>query len=138
MDVQVTPLLERVDARERELTAAAEQLRTQIDELTTRLRELDEEIENLAATRKTLLALPPVAPEPTEEPPALPAHPAYQQILETFAETPGPKRARDLCQALDLPLTPKSIESTRHKLKRLVSLGVLAEAEPGLFAKRRP
>ncbi|MFF3504950.1 hypothetical protein [Streptomyces sp. NPDC003247] len=43
MDVQVTPLLERGDARERELTAAAEQLSTQIDELTTRLRELDGE-----------------------------------------------------------------------------------------------
>jgi hypothetical protein len=41
-------------------------------------------------------------------------------------------------EAVDLPLTPKSIESTRHKLKRLVSLGVLAEPEPGLFAQRRP
>lgn len=47
-------------------------------------------------------------------------------------------RARDLCQALDLPLKPKNIESTRHKLKRLVSLGVLAETEPGLFIQRRP
>ncbi|MFB7215473.1 hypothetical protein [Streptomyces sp. NPDC056255] len=136
MDAQVAPLLERIDARERELGTAAEQLRTQIDELTARL--LDEEIENLAVTRKTLLALPPSAPGPTEEPPALPAHPAYRQILDTFAETHGAKRARDLCQALDLPLTPKSIESTRHKLKRLVSLGVLAETEPGLFVQRRP
>ncbi|MFJ9721062.1 hypothetical protein ACIRPQ_34945 [Streptomyces sp. NPDC101213] len=33
MDDQVTPLLERIDARERELGTAAEQLRTQIDEL---------------------------------------------------------------------------------------------------------
>ncbi|MFE4336940.1 hypothetical protein ACFRQM_48795 [Streptomyces sp. NPDC056831] len=40
-----------------------------MDELTARLRELDEEIGNLAVTRKTLLALPPAAPEPTEEPP---------------------------------------------------------------------
>ncbi|MFF1844998.1 hypothetical protein ACFVW9_25275 [Streptomyces sp. NPDC058217] len=109
-----------------------------MDELTSRLRELDEEIGNLAVTRKTLLALPPATPEPTEEPPVLPNHPAYQQILNPFAETPGPKRARDLCQVLDLPLTPKTIESTRHKLKRLVSLGVLTETEPGLFAQRRP
>ncbi|MFD9125720.1 hypothetical protein [Kitasatospora sp. NPDC059571] len=138
MDAQITPLLERIDARERELGTAAEQLRTQIDELAARPRELDEEIENLAVTRKTLRTLPATAPEPTQEPPALPTHPAYQQILGTFAKTPGPKRARDLCQALDLPLTPKSIESTRHKLKRLVGLGVLAETEPGLFAQRRP
>jgi hypothetical protein len=47
-------------------------------------------------------------------------------------------RARDLCERLDLAVTPKNIESTRHKLKRLVSLGVLAEPEPGLFTQRRP
>ncbi|MFE5177674.1 hypothetical protein [Streptomyces sp. NPDC056634] len=138
MDAQVTPLMERIDARERELVGDAEQIRAQMDELTARLRELDEEIGNLVVTRKPLLALPPAAPEPSEEPPVLPNHPAYQQILNAFAETPGPKRARDLCQVLDLPLTPKTIESTRHKLKRLVSLGVLTETEPGLFAQRRP
>ncbi|MFE4923256.1 hypothetical protein [Streptomyces sp. NPDC056661] len=126
--------MERIDAGERELVGDAEQIRAQMDELTARLRELDEEIGNLAVTRKSLLALPPATPEP----PVLPNHPAYQQILNAFAETPGPKRARDLCQVLDLPLTPKTIESTRHKLKRLVSLGVLAETEPGLFAQRRP
>ncbi|WP_432104153.1 hypothetical protein [Streptomyces sp. bgisy091] len=137
MNAQVTPLLERIDARERELAIAAEKLRTQIDELAARLRGLDEEIESLAVTRKTLLALPP-APEPAKEPPDLPAHPAYQQILDVFADAAGPMRARDLCQALDLPLKPKNIESTRHKLKRLVGLGVLAETEPGLFIRRRP
>jgi hypothetical protein len=137
VDAQVTPLLERIDAHERELGAAAEQLRTQIDELTGRLRELDEEIENLAVTRKTLLTLPTSAPEPAEPPPALPAHPAYQQILDSFADAAGPMRARDLCGRLDLTITPKNIESTRHKLKRLISLGILAEPEPGLFTQRR-
>ncbi|MFE4546575.1 hypothetical protein [Streptomyces sp. NPDC056785] len=138
MDAQITPLLERIDARERELVGGAERIRAQMDELTARLRELDEEIENLAVTRKTLLALPPAAPEPAEEPPVLPAHPAYQQILDVFADAAGPMRTRDLCERLDLTIAPKNIESTRHKLKRLVSLGVLVEAEPGLFAQRRP
>ncbi|MBO1332602.1 hypothetical protein [Streptomyces sp. VRA16 Mangrove soil] len=137
MDDQVTPLLERIDARERELAGDATRIRAQMDELTARLRELDEEIESLAVIRKTLLALPPL-PEPAEEPPVLSAHPAYQQILDVFADAVGPMRARDLCQALDLPLKPKNIESTRHKLKRLVSLGVLAETEPGLFIRRLP
>ncbi|ROR00380.1 hypothetical protein EDE04_6946 [Streptomyces sp. 2132.2] len=126
------------DARERELATTAEQLRTQIDGLTARLRELDEEMENLAVTRKTLLALPPTTPEPTDPPPAPPDHPAYQQILTVFADATGPMRARNLCQRLALSLMPKNIESTRHKLKRLVSLGVLAEPEPGLFAQHRP
>ncbi|TQK49801.1 hypothetical protein FBY35_0070 [Streptomyces sp. SLBN-118] len=129
MDDQVTPLLERIDARERELVGDAAQIRAQMDELTARLRELDEEVESLAVTRKTLLALPPATPEPAEEPPVLPANPAYQQILDVFADAAGPMRSRDLCQALDLPLKPRNIESTRHKLKRLVGLGVLAETD---------
>ncbi|MFF3411596.1 hypothetical protein ACFYW8_36570 [Streptomyces sp. NPDC002742] len=53
-----------------------------------------------------------------------------------------PMRARDLCQALDLDpdldldldIIPKNIESTPHKLKRLVDRGILSEAEPGLFS----
>ncbi|MFD0034518.1 hypothetical protein ACWGDS_31045 [Streptomyces sp. NPDC055059] len=57
-------------------------------------------------TRKMLLALPPAAPEPTDPPPVLPAHPAYQQILDAFAEAVGPMRARDLCERLDLAVAP--------------------------------
>ncbi|MER6299254.1 hypothetical protein ABT247_06720 [Kitasatospora sp. NPDC001539] len=33
---------------------------------------------------------------------------------------------------------PKNIESTRHKLKRLVSPGVLIEPETGVVARHRP
>ncbi|MGW9133495.1 hypothetical protein [Streptomyces sp. NPDC055681] len=112
MDAQVTPLRERIYAREREIGTAAEELRAQIDALAARLRELDEEMGNLAVTRKTLLALPPTAPEPADPPPVLPAHPAYQQILDAFADAVGPMRARDLCERLDLAVTPKNIETT--------------------------
>ncbi|WP_158801372.1 hypothetical protein [Streptomyces sp. NRRL S-37] len=61
-------------------------------------------------------------------------HPAHQQIPDAV----GPMRARDLCKRLDLAVAPKNIDSTRHKLERLVGLGVLAGTEPGLFAQRRP
>ncbi|MFC4470891.1 hypothetical protein ACFPH6_41445 [Streptomyces xiangluensis] len=37
-----------------------------------------------------------------------------------------------------LDITPKNIEGTRHKLKRLVGRGILAETEPGLFTQPRP
>ncbi|MEV2270479.1 hypothetical protein [Nonomuraea africana] len=47
-------------------------------------------------------------------------------------------RARDLCQALDLPMVAKNTENIRSKLKRLVSRGVLVETEPGLFAQPCP
>jgi len=50
----------------------------------------------------------------------------------------GKHRARDLCQALDLPIVPKNTENIRSKLKRLASRGILAETEPGLFTEPRP
>jgi hypothetical protein len=68
----------------------------------------------------------------------VPDHPAYQQILTTFADTGKPLRARDLCQALDLPIVPKNTEGIRSKLKRLVTRGILTEPEPGLFAQPCP
>lgn len=52
-----------------------------------------------------------------------------------FEHERRPLRARDLCLALDLPVIPKRVEGTCAKLKRLVSLGFLDEAEPGVFAQ---
>jgi hypothetical protein len=132
-------LLDKIDAREQALAREAEQARTQIDDLAARLRELDEAIDHLRITRKTLLFL---AGEPATEqdvpPPVLPGHPLYQQILAVFAEAGRPMRARDLCQALDLPIAPKNTENIRSKLKRLASRGILVETEPGLFTQPHP
>ncbi|CAM5599325.1 hypothetical protein SHIRM173S_09290 [Streptomyces hirsutus] len=69
------------------------------------------------------------------ERPDIPDHPAYLQILTALADAGRPMRARDLCQALDLPILPKNTEGIRSKLKRLVSRGILTEAEPGLFTR---
>jgi cell division septum initiation protein DivIVA len=132
-------LLDKIEAREQALARQAEQTRGQIEELAARLGELDEAIDHLRITRKTLLSL---AAEPASEPaqpaPVLPGHPLYQQILAVFAEAAGPMRARDLCQALDLPVAPKNTENIRSKLKRLASRGILIETEPGLFTQPRP
>jgi hypothetical protein len=70
----------------------------------------------------------------------LPEDPAYQQVLTAFTDLRRPLRARDLCLALELPIVPKNTEGIRSKLKRLVSRGILAEAEPepGLFTLPRP
>jgi hypothetical protein len=56
-----------------------------------------------------------------------------QTILAAFATAPGRMRARDLCLALGLDITPKYTEGTHAKLKRLVARSILAEPEPGLF-----
>jgi hypothetical protein len=132
-------LLDKIDAREQALAREAEQARTQIDDLAARLRELDEAIDHLQITRKTLLSLAgEPGTEPAEAPPVLPGHPLYQQILAVFADAGRPMRARDLCQALDLPIVPKNTENIRAKLKRLASRGILAETEPGLFTHPHP
>jgi len=137
-------LLDKIDAREQALTREAGQTQTLIDELTARLRELSEEIENLQITRKTLISLAgqdddqAAAAEPAGPSPALPDHPAYQQILTAFADLRRPLRARDLCVALDLPIVSKNTENIRSKLKRLVSRGILVETEPGLFTQPHP
>jgi hypothetical protein len=136
-------LLDRIDAREQALARDADHAQARIDELTARLRELQQEISDLQVTRKTLLSLAgqddgQPAAEPAEPPPALPDHPACQQIMTAFADLRRPLRARDLCLALDLPIVSRNTENIRSKLKRLVSRGILTETEPGLFTQPRP
>jgi hypothetical protein len=133
-------LLDKIEAREQALGRQAEQARAEMEDLAARLRELDEAIDHLRITRKTLLSLAsePAAAGPAGPAPVLPGHPAYQQILAVFADAAGPMRARDLCQALDLPIEPKNTENIRSKLKRLASRGILVETEPGLFTQPRP
>lgn len=49
----------------------------------------------------------------------------------------GPLRAKDACEALGHELLPKDVEGTRAKLKRLVKLGILTEADTGNFARKQ-
>jgi hypothetical protein len=132
-------LLARLEEREEQITAQAEAARAEIAELTALLAELDRSAEHLTITRKTLLELPdeppPTPPTPS---PVLPDHPAYQQIMAVFAQADGPLRAREVCEAMDLPILPKHTEGIRSKLKRLADRGILAETEPGLFTQPRP
>ncbi|MFF3518974.1 hypothetical protein [Streptomyces sp. NPDC002573] len=91
-------VLVRLEEREREIAAQAEQTREQIAQLTAMLDELDRAVEEVRITRKTLLELPESGP-PT--PPAgleLPDKAAYQEILAVFAEARGPLRARGVCE----------------------------------------
>ncbi|MFD2357731.1 hypothetical protein ACFSTC_63300 [Nonomuraea ferruginea] len=92
-------LLDRIDAREQALTCQIEQTQAEIDMLTARLGQLSEAIEHLRISRKTLISLAeedPTPIQPAAPPPAVPEHPAYQQILTVFAEAgwlparPGP------------------------------------------------
>jgi hypothetical protein len=42
-------------------------------------------------------------------------------------------RAKDVCHALGIGVTPKETEGIRAKLKRLVNRHILTETQPGLF-----
>jgi hypothetical protein len=85
--------------------------------------------------RPVLVDGPPQWRGPGDTPrPDVPDHPAYQQILTALIDAGRPMRARDLCEALDLPILPKNTEGIRCKLKRLVTRGILTESEPGLFS----
>jgi hypothetical protein len=130
-------VLARLEEREREISAQAEAMREQITQLTARLDELGRAAEEVRITRKTLLGLP--DPQPSAPPaPKLPDHPAYQQIMAVFNAADHPLRARQVCEAMDLPVAPNNINNVRLKLKRLADRGILAETEPGLFARPRP
>jgi hypothetical protein len=131
--VNIRPLLEALDLQEDAARALADELRAQIDDLQTRLREAETHLEHLAITRKTVTGLADRLPA---SPPELPEHPDYPRILDAFNQTTGPLRAKDVCKALGHELLPKNVEGTRAKLKRLVKLGLLTEADTGNFARK--
>ncbi|MEU2243880.1 hypothetical protein ABZ572_31260 [Streptomyces sp. NPDC018338] len=108
----------------------ADDFRIQIDELHDRLRETETHLEHVAITRKTVTAL---ADRISASPPE---HPDYPRILAAFNETTGPLRAKDVCQALGRELLPKNIEGTRVKLKCLIRLDIIAEADTSNFTRR--
>lgn len=138
--MNLNPLLQALDLQEDAGRALADDLRTQIDTLQTQLREAELRLEHLAITRTTITGLADRIPVPSPDPSGsleLPEHPDYPRILAVFNETTDPLRARDICQALDFELLPKHIERTRAKMKRLVTLGILTEAEPGTFSKKQ-
>ncbi|KLJ03768.1 hypothetical protein [Streptomyces sp. KE1] len=132
--MNLQPLLDAPGIQEDAARVLADDLRGQITELHNRLREAETHLEHLALTRKTVTG--PVDRLPAA-PPDLPEHPDHPRILAVFNETTGPLPARDVCEALARELLPKNIEGTRAKLKRLVTLDVLTEAETGSLTRKQ-
>ncbi|MFI8403825.1 hypothetical protein ACIGG5_26735 [Streptomyces sp. NPDC085463] len=132
--MNIQPLLDALGIQEDAARALSDDLRTQIGELQDRLREAETHLEHLAITRETITGLADRLPA---APPDLPEHPDHPQILAVFNEATGPLRARDVCEALGHELLPKNIEGTRAKLKRLIKLDVITEAETGSFTREQ-
>lgn len=68
----------------------------------------------------------------------LPDHPACWHIMAVFAVADAPLRARAVCEAMDLEITPSNVNNVRLKLKRLVDRRILMEPEQGSFTQQRP
>ena len=130
-------LLDKIDAREQALAREAEQARTLIDDLTARLRELDEAIDHLRITRKTLLSL---AGEPATEPAAsraarpsrLPADPGRLRRCR-----PSPCGHATCARPWTCPSCPSNTENIRHG-QTMVSRRTLVNTEPGLVTQPHP
>ncbi|MFF3956013.1 hypothetical protein ACFYY1_22680 [Streptomyces sp. NPDC001890] len=132
--MNLNPLLQALGLQEDAALALADDLRTQIDALQTQLREAELRLEHLAITRTTITRLADRVPAQTVDPAGsleLSEHSDHPRI------TAGPLRARDICQALDFEFLPNHVERTRAKMKRLVTIGILTEVEPGTFSKKQ-
>lgn len=127
------PILDLIAERESAANAAATRLREQIATLTDELTLAEDELSELAVTRRTLMRLT-GEPGATTTPDATTASTSYQQILRVFDTATVGMRAKDVCLALGIGVTAKDTEGIRAKLKRLVTRHILIESEPGLFA----
>lgn len=123
-------VLDLIADRETTTRQHADQLREQITALTGELARLDGELADLATTRTTLRTL--TATEFTADDPTIASAP-YQQILAVLDTAPTGMRAKEICLALGVEPSPKHVEGTRAKLKRMVNRHVLTEDEPGVF-----
>ncbi|MFI7207516.1 hypothetical protein [Micromonospora aurantiaca (nom. illeg.)] len=123
-------VLDLITDRETLARRHADQLREQITALTDELARLDSELADLATTRTTLRTL--AADEFTTDDPTIASAP-YQQILHVLGAAPHGMRAKGICLALGVEPSPKHVEGTRAKLKRMVNRQVLTEDEPGVF-----
>lgn len=133
-DLTLGAVLVLLETREQQITAEQETVRAQIAELSAQLTELEQEAASVTTTRQTLLALPDPEPAPPTTPaPIPPDAPAYEQILAVLTRADGPLRVRSICEEVGVELTNSNINNMRHKVKRLVARGAVAEPEQGQF-----
>jgi siroheme synthase len=128
---QVLRLLGEREAASRAEMARLEQEAGRIAGL---IEECRREAERLAVAREVvsgLVAEPEVAAVAGQD--VRPDEVVTQRVLAVLAGS-GPVRCRDVAAALgEDPAVARHVERVRHRLKKLVAAGRVAEPEPGLF-----
>jgi hypothetical protein len=131
--VNVSELLRLLQTEHDKATARVDDLREQIERLTTALAEAEARLAELAVTRKVIDGLAP----PDYEPNSTETATVYQLIVTAFNEHPEKVfRVRDLHEHLGLPTDEPSINVTRSRLGRLVRQGFLEQPGRGRYQKR--
>src|SRR5262249_32417816 len=114
-------------------TARADDLREQIERLTTALAEAEARLFELAATRKVIDGFA----SPDYEPASAGTATVYQRIVTAFNEHPEKAfRVRHRHEHLALPTDAPAINVPRSRLGRLVRQGFLEQPGRGRYQKR--
>ncbi|MEU3349985.1 type IV toxin-antitoxin system AbiEi family antitoxin domain-containing protein [Streptomyces sp. NPDC006700] len=131
--MNVCELLRLLQTEHDETAQRADNLREQIEQLTTALTEVEARLAELTATRKVIDGLAP----PDHETASAETGTVYQRIATAFNERPEKVfRVRDLHEHLGLPTDEPSINVTRSRLGRLVRQGLLEQPGRGRYRKR--
>lgn len=131
--MNITELLDDLQAQQNEAIARVGELRGQIDHLTAALAETEARLADLATTRKVIAEL---APDGTEPDPAE-STTAYQAIVNAFNQHHDQVfRVRELHELLGMPSDEPSINVTRSRLGRLTRQGFLTQPGRGRYQKR--
>ncbi|MFC5957430.1 hypothetical protein ACFP51_24080 [Streptomyces pratens] len=120
-------------ARHDEATTRVGELRDRIEHLAAALAETEARLTDLATTRKVIAELVPTGAEP--EPPESAG--AYQALLNAFNEHPDQAfRVRDLHELLGMPTDDPARHVSRSRLGRLTRKGFPTQPGRGLYRKR--
>jgi len=122
---------------EREAAGRAEWLRLEQEaaQIAGLIEACRREIDRLAVTREVLSGLVTEPAEPVAATPDLNRDGVFaDQLLAVLADAGRPVRCREVVAVLgEDPAVARHGERVRHRLKKLVTAGLVSEVEPGLF-----
>lgn len=133
--MNITEFLTDLQARHDEAVARADELRSQIEDLTGALAETEARLAELATTRKVIAEIAPTGDGRELDPPEQAT--AYQAIVNAFNQHPDQAfRVRELHELLGMPTDDPTMNVTRSRLGRLTRQGFLTQPGRGRYQKR--
>ncbi|WP_327269602.1 hypothetical protein OG233_21830 [Streptomyces sp. NBC_01218] len=133
--MNITEFLTDLQARHDEAVARADELRSQIEDLTGALAEIEARLADLATTRKVIAEIVPTGTGGEFDPPEQAT--TYQAIVNAFNQHPDQAfRVRELHELLGMPTDDPAMNVTRSRLGRLTRQGFLTQPGRGRYQKR--